>query len=372
MMNENPVIKKIVFSVLALVIGAGILVFSGKMILGKKLPEGLIQANGRIEGENHVVASRIAGKIIRILAEEGDSVKTGQILAELDDSQIKAKAAQASAGLAAARAKLEASETALELLKKEIPLTVEKAKAGIAHALAVTEKAASAEHQSARDAARFKQLAEDGTVGKQKSEQADLAWKSARADLETARSGLVQAKKILEDARLGKSRIRAREGELAAVAAQAEQAGAVLSEVESILEDLSVKAPADGIITTKISNPGEVIASGSPIFSLVDPDGLFLKVFVPEKEIGRLKKGLKARIYIDSMPDRPFDGTVTYISSKAEFTPKEVQTPDERVKLVYAVKIGLDSNPEHTMTPGMPADAVIRWKDGTEWIKPQW
>jgi HlyD family secretion protein len=371
-MSENTLTRKMIFTVIPVFIIAGMVVYTGQKIIGKKLPEGLIQANGRIEGENHVAASKISGKIIKIFADEGDSVKAGQILAELDDSQIKAKAEQASAAVSAARAKLEASETALELLKKEIPLSVEKAKAGVAHARAVQAKAAAAERQASRDAVRFKKLAEEGTVGKQKGEQADLAWKSAAADLDTAGSGLVQAEKMLEDALLGKSRIKAREGELAAVSAQAAQAEAALREVESIVADLAVKAPADGVITTKISNPGEVIAQGSPIFSIVDPDSLFLKVYVPEKEIGRLRKGIKAKIYIDSMPDKPFDGTVTFISSKAEFTPKEVQTPDERVKLVYAVKISLDSNPEHAVTPGIPADAVIRWKDGAEWAKPGW
>ncbi len=85
-----------------------------------------------------------------------------------------------------------------------------------------------------------------------------------------------------------------------------------------------------------------------------------------------MKLGQKAKIHLDSMPDKPFDGTVKTIAARAEFTPKEVQTPDERVKLVYAVKIYLDENPGHAVTPGIPADAVIRWDDKAAWCEPRW
>lgn len=85
-----------------------------------------------------------------------------------------------------------------------------------------------------------------------------------------------------------------------------------------------------------------------------------------------MRLGLPARVYTDAFPDLPYAATVRYIASRAEFTPKEVQTPDERVKLVYAVKLYLNANPEHRLTPGLPADAVIRWKEGMEWTKPRW
>ena len=202
----------------------------------------------------------------------------------------------------------------------------------------------------------------------------DLAFESTKSDLESAKSGMVQAEKLLEEAHLGQMQLKVREDELKAVAAQADQSRAALSEIESILADLTVRAPVDGVITTKIINPGEVVVPGSPLFSFVNLDQLFIKVYVPEKEIGKLKLklNLNARIYIDAMPDTPFAGVLTFIASKAEFTPKEVPTPDERVKLVYAIKISLSGNPEHRLTPGLPADAVIRWKDGVDWAKPVW
>ena len=117
---------------------------------------------------------------------------------------------------------------------------------------------------------------------------------------------------------------------------------------------------------------GEVVTAGAPLYELVDLDRLYLKAYVPEVQIGKLRLGLRARIYTDAFPDEPFPAVVRYIASRAEFTPKEVQTPDERVKLIYAIKLYLDENPEHRLTPGLPADAVIRWREEAPWVKPQW
>lgn len=364
----KTVLTLVVFAALGVV---GWFVFQ-KTLVQRSLPEGLIQANGRMEGETHAVATKIAGKVVRILAKEGDTVKAGDVLAVLDDSQIRERVQQASFALASAKARLEATQTGYRLLEKEIPLGIDRAKAAKAHAEALLAKAAAAEKQSARDAERYARLAEEGTIGRQKSEHALLALASARSDRESAESGVIQARKLLEDALLGPSRLQAKAEELNAVAALTQQAEAALAEARSIENDLSVCAPIDGVVTVKTVNPGEVVASGAPLFSMIDMDALYLKVYVPEKEIGKLRRRLAARIYIDALPDTPFDGIVTYIASRAEFTPKEVQTPDERVKLVYAVKIALDHNTGHRLTPGIPADAVIRWKDNVTWAKPVW
>jgi HlyD family secretion protein len=116
---------------------------------------------------------------------------------------------------------------------------------------------------------------------------------------------------------------------------------------------------------------GEVVIAGAPLLELVDLDRLYLKVYIPEIEIGKVRLDLPARIYTDAFPDQHFDATVGYIASKAEFTPKEVQTRDERVKLIYAVKLYLAANPDHRLTPGLPADAIIRWHEGVVWMKPR-
>ena len=124
--------------------------------------------------------------------------------------------------------------------------------------------------------------------------------------------------------------------------------------------------------STRVRAAGEVVAAGSPIVDLVDLDHLFLKVYVPESVLGHLRLGLPARLTLDTQPDVPVPARVTFIAARAEFTPKEVQTVDERVKLTFAVKLQADDNRQRRLLPGMPADAVIRWKDDVPWQRPRW
>ncbi|TWU35724.1 Multidrug resistance protein MdtN [Novipirellula aureliae] len=336
------------------------------------LPDGLVQANGRIEGDHVTVASKFAGKIKELLVREGDSVEEGQVLARLECEQVKAKLRQAEQAIEAARAQYRAAQSSLDLLKREVPLMIDTAAASLEHAKAVVAKAKAAEQQAARDASRFESLASRGTIEKRKGEEAQLAWTVAKNDVRVAETALTRAEKQLAEANLGERRIHAKTQEIEALAAQLAGAEAVRDEAKSVLDDLTITAPASGVITTRVVDAGEVVAAGSPLFDLVNLDRLYLKVYVPEIEIGHVRLQLPARIHTDAFPEKPFSATVRYLSSRAEFTPKEVQTTDERVKLVYAVKLYLDENPDHRLTPGLPADAVIRWKESTPWAKPQW
>ena len=338
----------------------------------KPLPEGLIQANGRIEGDHYTVASKVAGRIVRLLAHEGDWVRTGQTLIKLDDVQIRARVEQARAAAKASKAQLKAARTDLFTLKKTVPLEIDTATSGVVHAQAVLAATKVKLEQAGRDARRYGTLVKTYSVSRQKSEHADLELRVAKEDHAVARAALTRAKRQLAEADLGWDRIKTRESRVSAMEAQLKQAQAALIEAQSVLEDLTICAPATGMITTRIVDTGEVIVAGSPLFDIVDLDRLYLKCYVPEKQIGKLRLGLPARIYTDAFPDTPFPATVRYISSTAEFTPKEVQTPDERVKLIYAVKLYLDANPKHRLTPGLPADAVIRWQEDTPWAKPRW
>lgn len=273
------------------------------------LPEGLIQANGRIEGDHYTVATKVPGRVAELLSREGDGIVQGQVLLRLDDKQVRAKVEQARQGAAAIKPQLIATQRT--------------------------------EEQRRRDAQRLRNLLAQGTATKHEAEQAELAWAVVREQLTT-------------------------------LLAQQAQAQAVLAEAESVLDDLTIRAPASGIITQRLVDAGEVIAPGAPLFDIVDLDRLYLQVYVPEKDIGKVRLGLPARIYTDALPNEPLAATVRYIAAQAQFTPKEVQTPDERVKLVYEVRLYLDANPQHRATPGLPADAVIRWKQEAPWARPQW
>ena len=336
------------------------------------LPEGLIQANGRIEGDHYTVSGKVPGRIVELKVREGDAVKRGQVMARLDDAGVRAKVEQARAAADALKARLAAAQVALDTLKKQVPLRIETAKAAVAHAEAALAAAKASATQAARDARRFRSLLKEHTVDKESVEQKDLAWKVARAEFATAQAALEQAQKKRAEAELGRETLEAKQHEIEALKAQLQQARAAVAEAQSVLDDMTIVSPASGIVTTRLVETGEVVVAGSPLFDIVDLDRLYLKVYVPEKQIGKLHLGAPARIFVDAFPDRAFPATLRYIASRAEFTPKEVQTPDERVKLVYAVKLYLDENPDHRLTPGMPADAVIRWREDAPWVRPRW
>jgi HlyD family secretion protein len=146
--------------------------------------------------------------------------------------------------------------------------------------------------------------------------------------------------------------------EVAIAGAQVRQAEAALASVEVQLDKLNLTAPRAGVITERPANPGELANPGATLMNLGDLDQVTLTVFIPETQIGRVRVGQTARVEVDAYPGETFEGSVAFIAPEAEFTPKNVQTEEERVNLVFAVKITLD-NPGHRLKPGMPADAQI-------------
>jgi HlyD family secretion protein len=338
---------------------------------GGRLPEGLIQVNGRLEGDRISVASKFSARVQRLLVREGDRVTAGQVLIELDDLQTRARVEQTRQAWYALEAQVQAAHASWAVMNLEVPLAIEAADAGVARAQAMLERATAVEKEARADVQRYRNLVADQAVSIQQLDQAEVRWAITRNELTAARSQLAHATKELAQAELGWKRIRAKESEVAALERQRDQAEAALDEAASILAELTITAPTNGTVTTRMVNIGEVVGAGAPLFELVDLAHLYLKAYVPEVQIGKVRLGLPAKIYTDAFPDQPFEATVRYIASQAEFTPKEVQTADERVKLIYAVKLYLTENPDHRLTPGLPADAVIRWREDQPWAKPR-
>ena len=363
--------KTAVAMAVGLLLAAGGYLAVDQWVSNARLPDGLIQANGRMEGDHVTVASKFPGRIQELLVREGTTVTTGQVLIRLDDSQTTARVEQARHAAEALEAQVESAHTTLAVLNLDVPLAIERADAQVAKARAAVDKAISVEQEARSDAQRFRDLAAKDEASIQQRDQAVMRWEVAQKEIVSTRSALIQATKELAQAELGWQRIRAKESDVNALERQRDQAYAVLDEAESVLKDLTITAPTSGTVTTRMVDVGEVVAAGAPLLELVDLDHLYLKVYVPEVQIGKLRLDLPARIYTDAFPDQPFDATVRYIASKAEFTPKEVQTPDERVKLIYAVKLYLAENPDHRLTPGLPADAIIRWREDVAWSKPR-
>jgi HlyD family secretion protein len=149
-----------------------------------------------------------------------------------------------------------------------------------------------------------------------------------------------------------------RPAEVAVAEAQIVQAQAAVSALDAQIAKMTLRAPLDGVVTSRSVHTGEAAVPGATLLTIANLDEVTLTIYVPEDELGRVYLGQEVEVQVDSFPGRPFPGTVSHISQRAEFTPKNVQTEEERVNMVFAVKVRL-SNAGHLLKPGMPADAYI-------------
>ena len=336
-----------------------------------RLPEGLIQANGRMEGDHVTVSSKFPGCVIELAAREGSKVLKGGVLIRIDDAQTRAKVDQAARLVDSLMAQVEAAHSSLAVLNLEVPLSIEASTAKVESARAGIQKAKAVEYEARRDTDRVRALLPDQAVSQQLVDQADARWKVAVIEIVVENPPSIKPPRNWHRPNWGGNEYDRKKRRLQRWKASATRGTRALAEAQSVLDDLTIVAPTNGTVTSRMVDVGEVVAAGAPLLELVDLDRLYLQVYVPELQIGKIRLDLPARIHTDAFPDHPFEATVRYIASKAEFTPKEVQTPDERVKLIYAVRLYLTDNPDHRLTPGLPADAVIRWKDSVAWAKPR-
>ena len=359
----------VLLATIAILLAAG----ASAWLLMRRPPtdDGLLQVNGRIEGDRVTVAPKFAGRVVELAVREGDVVTAGQRLVRLDDRAVGARLEQALAAQAALRSQLAAQESAISLLRAETVVAVQAARTRVAAAEAEVRRAEAAHEQDGRDHARAVDLSSRGFIGPQALERAALVLKQSDDQRDVARAALAQAQQALRDAELGPQRVSAREAELAVTRARMQEAAAAVTEAHTALDDLAISAPVAGTVTGRFVNLGEVVNAGTPLLELTDLGRLYLKAYLPETQIGRVRRGMPARIHVDAYPGEPFAATLRYVAARAEFTPKEVQTVDERVKLVYEVRLYADQNPGGRLNPGQPADGVIRWRDGAAWQAPR-
>jgi len=293
----------------------------------------VISASGTIEATEVDVSSKAIGDVLRLSVDEGDRVSVGDTLAVVDHSTLDMRLRQAKAGRRLAQAQLdllmngarsEDVQTARENLKQ--------AEAGL---------------RIARDdASRMAELLKTASVTQKQREDADARYEVALAQYNAARQTLMKVEDI------------ARPEEIQVAEAQVEQAEAALDLARKAVSDCFVISPATGIVTSRPIEVGELVGAGSLISTISKLDTVELVIYVTEIELASVKLGQSAKVTIDGASDREFEGNVVYISPKAEFTPKSIQTEDERVKLVFGVKIRIP-NPDGTLKPGMPADALV-------------
>ena len=350
------------------------------------VPDSIVALSGRIEGDDSAVAPKTAGRLMEITVREGDEVKAGQIIATLDDEQVRAREQQARAALVSAEAKSASAQAQVAILEEQLKQyelqteqaqvdaagRVRQAEADLAAAEADLKQQEASYSLAEFDRHAYVKLAQTGAVserqGKQSAataEQQAAAVAASRRRVEAARGALQTARANLTTSGIRESQAAAvkrqilqQQAEIASAAADTKQAQFSLQEAEANRSDLTIRAPFDGTVITRAAEPGEVVTAGTAVITLLDLRKAYLRGYVPEGQIGKVKLGQQARIYLDSHPNEPIDAYVSRIDPQATFTPENTYFRDDRVKQVVGVKLQLKGGIGYAK-PGMPADGEI-------------
>lgn len=386
-------IKKVVPIVAVLSIGG----FLAWKYLGGGHDPNVIRLSGNIELTEVNVAFKTPGRLVELAVDEGDSVKRDALIARLDVDEVTRALEREQAGLVASeatlttmktgieyqrdaltsdinlrRAELAAAEARLkEMLAGSRPQEIEQAQSSLAEARTQYELAKADWERAERliknddisaqqhDQFRTKFRASEAAL-RRAQETFDLVKEGPRKEqIEAQRANVERARAALKFSEAGRIDLKRREQELDARRADIARSKAQVGVIEVQKGDRTLKSPVNGVVLTKSAEAGEVLAAGAAILTLGDTEKPWVRCYIGESDLGRVKLGMPAIVKTDSYPDKTYQGRVTFISSEAEFTPKQIQTEDERVKLVYRIKIEV-ANPNGELKSNMPVDAEIR------------
>ncbi len=292
------------------------------------------ERRGTVEATDADLGFQSAGRVLEVRVTEGTTVEPASELARLDARELDAALVSAEAQLAVAEARLD------DLNEGARPQE-------LASAEAVLRSASRQVEEAVRELDRARTLHDGRAISRQALDQAET-----RVELSGATRD--QAEQALALLREGP-----RAEQVAAQRAFVEQARANVARVAAALANTVIHAPFAGIVTIRHREPGEAVAPGAPVLTLLDPDNRWVRIYVPAVEIGRVQLGMPAEIVSDTYPERPYPGEVVFIGDEAEFTPRNVQTADERTRLVYPVRVRITGDPEFTLKPGVPADVTL-------------
>ncbi len=292
--------------------------------LGLGKPPAGVSVSGNIEAHESVVGFKtVQARIVELPFNEGQTLKVGQLIARVDDADY--------------RQQVNIAEASLEVQRRQLATSQE-------NLIAADKTIASDEADLAMkrlDYDRYQALWQDGFSPTQQRDLAATALKQSTAALARDKALVMVDRRSIEQA-----------------AASVKSAEETLAMARLNLTYTTLAAPFDGVILVRQAELGELAVPGAPIVTLADLDHVWLRAYINETDIGRVRLGAKASVSIDSRPGKHYGGRISFISSAAEFTPKSVETHAERVTLVYRIKIDID-NPEHELVPGLPADAEI-------------
>lgn len=355
-----------------------------------------IQLSGNLEITEVNAAFKTPGRITEILVKEGDTVKQGQVLARMEADALEMVRARDKAGVAAAESALaqlrtdtermrdvldrEAGMRRAEIAQAEAHLRDLEAGARtqeIAQAQAALDEAKAQLDQATADWERAQRLFRNEDISRVQYDQAQTRLRAVTAavqaaterlalvregprkeTIELAKAQLTRARAALQLTEANRKELIRKAQEVALRQAEIDRARAQAGVTETQIDDTELRASIDGVVLARPAEPGEVIAAGMPVVTLGDTARPWLRGYVTETQLGRVKLGQRAQLRVDSFPGVTFEGVVSYIASEAEFTPKQIQTPEERVKLVYRIKIEVP-NPKGELKNNMPMDGEI-------------
>jgi HlyD family secretion protein len=355
-----------------------------------------ILVSGNIELTEVNIAFKTSGRLLERSVDEGDLVKKGQVIARLDHDQLSAQREREAAGLQSAIAQLAQAETALAWEKETFAANLQQRKADldsyqaklqelkngarpqeIEEARAAVDSAQAEFERAKRDWERAQTLYKNDDISTAQYDQYRSRWEGSNAALtqakerqalvlagprreqiEAAEAQVQRAHAAIRLAETNSLEIKRREQELPLRRAEIDRAKANLALIDTQIDDTTVVSPVDGIVLVKSAEPGEVLAAGTTILTIGDLEHPWLRAYINAPDLGSIKLGMAVDVTTDSYPEKIYRGRLSFISSEAEFTPKQIQTQEERVKLVYRIKIDVE-NPQQTLKSNMPADAVI-------------
>lgn len=360
-----------------------------------------ITLSGNMELTQVNLAFKTAGRLTELALEEGAEVRKGMVLARLDVDQLQKQRARDQASVLVAQTQLAQQRIAVEYQRASLEADIAARQAGLKQAearlqellagsreqekqqaQAVLEDARTQHALAKEDWDRAQTLFKSDDISKSQYDQYRTRFNSTAAlaqqaqerlslvmegprkeDIAAARAQVEMAAAALKQTEALRLELKRKEQELETRRAQIEQAQAQVAVVDTQIADGVVTAPINGVVLVKSAEAGEVLAAGAVLATLGDMDRPWLRGYIREQDLTRVKTGMKAKVTTDAHPGKVYWGRVSYIASQAEFTPKQIQTSEERVKLVYRIKIEVE-NPEHDLKLNMPADAEIQLDGG--------
>ncbi|MBD2364918.1 efflux RND transporter periplasmic adaptor subunit [Anabaena minutissima FACHB-250] len=359
-----------------------------------------IRLSGRIEGYETDVGVKVAGRIQSVAVREGEEVQKGQVIVNLDDAEIQAQLKGAEARLDFTYKQEEQARLQIDFLESQIlenRLTLQQAQENangqIFHAESLVASTQAQKNQAIaqveqahaqlklaeinRD--RYTNLVAEGAVTQQQLDQAQTSYETALATLKShqaavesfqklvnsAQGQLTQAKSMglnpsIRNTQLLGLRTQLAQTRLKLAAAQADVANAKASrqEMKAKISDLNVISPIQGVVVSRNIEPGAVVTPGKTLLTVINPKTVYLRAFIPQGEVGKVRVGQKAAVFLDSAPKKPLSAKISAIDTQASFTPENIYFQQDRVRQVFGIRISID-NPDGLAKPGMPADTEI-------------